>query len=796
MLAKYCADCHADGEAKGGIAFDTFKSDADLAGNHELWLKVVKNLRTNLMPPAKKEKPSAEEVKRLENWVKYDAFGINPTDPDPGRVTVRRLNRIEYRNTVRDLLGVDYNTDVEFPPDDTGYGFDDIGDVLTLSPMLLEKYLTAAKAIVTEAVPTVSRVIPETVLAGSRFRLGESKAPRNGGRGGRDAMLSMSYYEPATASLSHTVEHAGTYHVVLDLAVRGNFDFDPGRCQISFKMAGKELLQKEFGWYDNKTFRFDFEQKLEAGDSQLTFELKPLVPVDKRINSLDIRLVSVTLRGPGEEKYQVRPRNYDRFFAKPVPAASADKKAYAAEILNGFTRKAFRRPVDKATVERYVKLAESVYKQPGKNFETGIFQAMIAVLASPRFLFRLEEIQPESSGKSRYGLLDEYSLASRLSYLLWSTTPDETLLDLAAKGQLRQELTHQVKRMLEDPRSEQMVQNFTGQWLQTRDVESISINARAVLARDNNTTNQVRGFGNRSKPALELDRELRTAMEKETTMLASSIVHEDRSITEFLDCDYAFLNEKLAKAYGMTNLDITGSEMRRVSLPTNSPRGGVLTAGSVLVVTSNPDRTSPVKRGLFILDNVLGTPSPPPPANVPALEAAEKDFKDHQPTLREALKLHREKPLCASCHNRMDPIGLAFENFNALGMWREKERGQTIEAGGKLVTGENFDTVRELKHILITEHRMDFYRCLTSKFLTYALGRGPEYYDLETIDRIVNRLDQEKGKFSALLYGVIESAPFQKQRTKATEVAAIAPAIPVSATSTTDKAAGKQLSKP
>jgi len=331
--------------------------------------------------------------------------------------------------------------------------------------------------------------------------------------------------------------------------------------------------------------------------------------------------------------------------------------------------------------------------------------------------------------------------------------------------------------MLDDPRSEQMVENFTGQWLQTRDVESIMINARAVLARDSGAPAGQRGFGRRSPPAVQLDRELRTAMEKETTLFVSSIVHDNRSVTRLIESDYTFLNEKLAKVYGITN--VTGNEMRRVSLPSDSPRGGVLTDGSVLVVTSNPDRTSPVKRGLFILDNFLGTPSPPPPPNIPALEAAEKDFKDHEPTLREALQAHRDKPLCASCHNRMDPIGLGFENFNALGMWREKERNQTIETGGKLVTGESFDTVRQLKHILATDHRLDFYRCLTAKFLTYALGRGTEYYDLETIDQIVNRLDQENGRFSALLNGVIESAPFQKQRKRATDVAEIPALSPV-----------------
>jgi hypothetical protein len=449
-----------------------------------------------------------------------------------------------------------------------------------------------------------------------------------------------------------------------------------------------------------------------------------------------------------------------------------------------------------------VAVAEKVYTQPGKNFETGVAHAIVAVLASPRFLFRLEESDRRSARRAAFAQVDEYSLASRLSYFLWSTMPDAELWQLAERGELRKNLSTQIKRLLDDPRSEALVENFTGQWLQTRDVEGIDINARAVLSRD---AGEQRDYARRRQrfqelsaipeekrtpeqkaelqemaerrrrfqrgPQIELDRDLRRAMREETEKSFACVVHEDRSVLELIDSDYTFLNEKLANHYGLTNLNITGAEMRRVTLPADSPRGGVLAHGSVLVVTSNPDRTSPVKRGLFILDNILGTPAPPPPGNVPALEVAEKDFKDHEPTLREALTLHREKPLCASCHERMDPLGLAFENFNALGMWREQERKQPIDTAGKLITGETFDSVRELKQLLATKHRMDYYRCLTEKFLTYAVGRGMEYYDAETIDKIVQRLDKENGRFSALLMGVIESAPFQKMRTQATESA-------------------------
>ncbi|MEO8426328.1 MAG: DUF1592 domain-containing protein [Verrucomicrobiota bacterium] len=834
LLTKYCADCHADGEKKGEVSFDTFKSDSDLVGDHDLWLKVVKNLHAGLMPPAKKTvRPTAEEMRKIGAWVKYDSFGLDPKNPDPGRVTVRRLNRVEYRNTIRDLMGVDFNTDVEFPPDDSGYGFDNIGDVLTLSPMLLEKYLAAAKVVVTEAVPAVGKVMPERTIAGGHFRGGES--PQDQGRGNQNQLggaKGFSYYDPTNVFTIFSADHDGTYRLTMTLAPKGNFNFDPGRCKVVFKVDDREVFAKEFGWDEGKAQPFDFEQKWTKGEHRLTFELQPLTPKEKYVNGIEMRIVSVAVRGPMDQKYWSTPRNYERFFPKPVPARLAARRTYARQLLADFTQKAFRRPVDEKHIARLEKLAESVFTQPGKSFEAGIAHAMIAVLASPQFLFRLEEPEKGSAGKM-YANVDEYSLASRLSYFLWSTMPDEELFQLAEHRELRKNLAAQVKRMLADPRSEQMVQNFTGQWLQTRDVEAMTINANVVLARDsgtedelasqrrrfqnqflnrpfNNATNRLgatnlvaqingtnapalaltnapgrgnfagRGRDNlnnfnrrreRDKPTVQLDKELKQAMQKETEMFVSNVVHEDRPVTELIESDYTYLNEKLAFAYALTNLDITGTEMRKVTLPPDSPRGGVLTDGSVLVVTSNPDRTSPVKRGLFVLSNFMGTPAPPPPANVPALSAAENDIKDHKPTLREALALHREAPLCASCHNRMDPIGLGMENFNALGMYREKERNQVIETPGKLITGESFNGVRELKHILATSHKMDFYRCLSEKLLTYSLGRGLEYYDLETVDQIVNRLDEADGRFSALLTGIIESAPFQKQRNKATPVA-------------------------
>jgi hypothetical protein len=641
ILVSYCYDCHGDGLARGNVAFDELKTDEALV-DHELWLKVLKNVRANIMPPEKKARPNDNERERLEHWIKVSAFGLDLQNPDPGRVTVRRLNRVEYRNTVRDLTGVDFRVELEFPPDDSGHGFDNIADVLTLPPMLLEKYFEAAKSIVARSVP--------------------------------DA--------------------------------------------------------------------------------------------------------------PGG-------RNYERFFGKAPAATVEARREHAREVLENFARRAFRRPVDDKTLDRLTALAESIYSQPGKTYEAGVSQAMVAVLASPRFLFREEGTEPIRR-PNEHPQVDEYALASRLSYFLWSTMPDEELFRLAAEGSLRKNLSAQVKRMLADRRSEALVRNFVGQWLHTRDIENIPIEERAVLAReDGSNTDRERNrrrfrelrdkpeesltpeekeelgrlraaFRNAGQPRVEMTGELRRAMRQETEKTFEYILREDRSLLELLDSDYTFLNERLARHYGIE--DVTGNEVRRVTLPADSPRGGVLGQGTILAVTSNPTRTSPVKRGVFILENILGLPPPPPPPDIPPLEDAARKTDGRTPTLREVLAVHREQPLCSSCHNRMDPLGLAFENFNAMGMWRDQEYGQPIDAAGKLVTGATFSDVRGLKRILVTQHQRDFYTALTEKLMTYALGRGMEYYDVETVDQIVARLAKADGRPSALLMGIVESAPFQKTR--------------------------------
>ena len=674
ILETYCYACHGYGERNGGHAFDDFKSDKDLVGDTKLWLAVLKNVRTGLMPPHGEARPTNDEQQRLFDWIEFDAFGIDPADPDPGRVTLRRLNRVEYRNTIRDLMGIDYDTSDEFPADDSGYGFDNVGDALSISPLLMEKYLNAAEAIVSEAVPA------------------------------------------------------------------------------------------------------------------------------KEVNA-------------GIVKAYQQYRQF--FFQGAAPSDPEQRDGYAREILGRFARRAYRRPVDKETIDRLVTLAKTAYTAPGQTFEAGVGRAVVAVLSSPRFLFRVENVPAGTDGQ-RFPATDDFALASRLSYFLWSTMPDDELMRLADRGELRANLAAQVTRLLKDPRSKALSDNFAGQWLRARDIEHMEIEPIGALGlareldrlqrelwkmrherrraqndksdddsagvkkdetkKDNQKKDESKRdarWEEREKIRAEHRRlvgltgmftsEVRRAMRDETLAYFDYIARENRDVTELIDSNYTFVNETLAKHYGIEG--VKGDKIRRVELPAGSPRGGVLTQGTLLGVTSNPSRTSPVKRGLFILDNILGSPAPPPPPpNVPILEVARDSITEHEPTVREAQELHRREPLCKACHARMDPLGLALENFNAMGMWRDTEQGRPIDASGELMTGEKFDGIRQLKTIIKEKHRLDFYRCLTEKLLTYALGRGLEYYDEHTVDVIVAKLDQGQGKFSALVMGIVESAAFQKRR--------------------------------
>ena len=609
--------------------------------------------------------------------------------------------------------------------------------------------------------------------------------------------LDLSYYEPAMVSSTAVVEHAGTYEVEFNYQALERYvdtQFDLNKCRVIFKIDGEVVFEKEMAREGyGRRFSYRFERAWSPGAHDLAMEIQPVLPASERIRDLRLRLDNVTIRGPYSPDHYIVPENYRRFFPRAVPESMTERESYAREILTEFTRRAFRRPATSATVDRLVNLAMQVSSQPGQSFEAGVAQAMVGVLVSPRFLFREEALEPLKPGEV-YPDVDEFSLASRLSYFLWSTMPDAELLDLAERGRLRENLARQVTRMLDDRRSQQFVKNFSGQWLQGRDVEDIAISetevflrehpnpemarARTVFQRINRIPREQRtdeqqaelsaAFGVfrafRSQKIPSLERSVRRAMRAETERYFDYIIREDRDLVEFIDSNYTFLNEELAEHYGIDHVEIKGERMRRVELPEGHPRGGVLTQGTVLAVTSNPGRTSPVKRGVFILENILGTPPPPPPPNIPGLEEVATEEELAKLSLRETLALHASNSMCASCHSRMDPLGLALENFNAMGRWRDEEMNKPIDSHGTLVSGEGFSSVQELKKILATNHREQFLHTFTEKMLTYALGRGMEYYDTVTLDRIVHELEEKGARPSVLLAAIIDSAAFQKAR--------------------------------
>jgi hypothetical protein len=474
------------------------------------------------------------------------------------------------------------------------------------------------------------------------------------------------------------------------------------------------------------------EGKLSAGEHVVTFVTKAVKPDSEGelVNLVLQPKISVT--GPIAADRRSYPDSHQRiFFAGEPPAEPAARRQYAHDILQRIASRAFRRPVDEATLVRLTNLAMAEEK-----FEHGIANGLLAILTSPRFLFRTE-LQPQPDNPTSRHPLDDYALASRLSYLLWLSLPDEKLTKLAAEGELRDHLHEQVRRMLDDPKSARFIEDFAGQWLRTRNVLMTPISRRED----------------------EIDA-VRASMKRETEMLLEYIVRNDRDLVELITANYTFLDEKLAEYYGIPG-DFN-DEFQRVELPADSHRGGILTHGSFLVSTSNPDRTSPVKRGLFVLENLLATQPPPPPANVPSLEDAKVEGKPRA-TVREQLEAHRSDPACAACHTHFDPIGIVLENYDVIGQWRDDERGATIDPSATTVTGDDLKGIEDLRKY-VAGNREQFYRCVSEKLMTYALGRGLEPYDAVTIDRITESLLADGGRFSTLLVKVVDSPAFQMRR--------------------------------
>ncbi len=726
FFERYCLDCHGE-RRRGGLDLRGFSDAASLEQHRAKFEAILQNLESNLMPPPHKPQPPAAERTALVTWLRQTLYPVDCQQPDPGRVTLRRLNRVEYANTIRDLVGVEYDTSTEFPQDDVGYGFDNIGDVLSLPPVLLEKYLVAAQRILDRAIVTDPPPPPVHRPAERQWRGG---APRDGG--------------------GRTLASAGEIRFRFEVPAAGEYEV---RVRAGGDQAGPEPVKMALRWADREVRvwevtataavpqRVTHSLNLSAGAHELALAFlndyyQPEGP-DPAARDRNLHVFAVEVAGPVLRELPPLPASHRRiFFVEPAARTPEAERDCARRLVGEFARRAYRRPVAPEEINGLLGLYDQA-RADGDNFEAGVKLALTAVLISPHFLFR-GELQPEPDNPRRIHPIGEFALASRLSYFLWSSMPDEELFQLAAARRLRANLEPQVRRMLRDPRARALVDNFAGQWLQFRTLE--------VAAPDPAT---YPGF----------DDTLRAAMRREAELFAEHIFREDRSVLEFLDADWTFVNGPLARHYGLESVE--GEAFRKVSLR-GTPRGGVLTMGSFLTITSNPTRTSPVKRGKWVLDNLLNQPPPPPPPNVPELP----DNPEARLTgsLRQRLEQHRADPMCASCHALMDPIGLAFENFDGVGRWRDQDQGFPVDPAGQLASGEAFQGPTDLKRLLLTAKRDDFLRCFASKLLTYALGRGLEYYDDCAVEGVVATARRGQYRFSAVVLGVVQSVPFQFRR--------------------------------
>ena len=744
FLKLYCFSCHAGEHPTAGLALDRYPIDHSLIENREVWESVLDMLTTNQMPPAESMQPPPEAAEAFvahTRTIFERADSIGPSDP--GRVTVRRLNKVEYKNTVRDLLGVDFDPTEDFPEDDIGYGFDNIGDVLSVSPLLMERYLKAAERIA-ERVILVNPPPPA-----KRYRSGQQLEPHSPDIPDKpfrllDPTAKVAWKTgPFTIGSAHFRFHPDTENI-FRATLHAEMDRDiPAKVALFIQgealenISAPEKLAQLVGIDLTKDNKIQILETFEiiTRDPKNPQTVETLISRTAHIEKVGIAMVK-PIQGEPTGKLQIhtissegpldtRPTSQRKILACTPGIPQAEQ---TREILTRLLRRAYRRPPSSQEVEKLAQFVELI-QRGGSKWEAGIQHAIKIILCSPKFLFRLELDALSQSPKPHP--IDEFQLASRLSYFLWSTMPDDELLALAEKKQLTVNLEIQVNRMLANPKALELARNFGTQWLQIQRLETIVPDPTLFPT-----------FTHR----------LRDAMLKETELFLNSIFCEDRCILELLDANYTFLNQPLANHYGIVDTQgnwmgqtvsrpggeaIKGSVFQRVFLQ-GASRGGILAHASVLTATSNPTRTSPVKRGRWVLEQILGSPPPPPPPNVPELKEGHET--DRGITLRQRLEQHRADPACANCHAKMDPIGFALENYNAIGAFRIKEGESEIDATATLPDGTSFEGIAELKQIL-GDRKRNFARCLTEKMLIYALGRGLEYYDQPIIERIVTQLE-------------------------------------------------------
>jgi Protein of unknown function (DUF1592)/Protein of unknown function (DUF1588)/Protein of unknown function (DUF1587)/Protein of unknown function (DUF1595)/Protein of unknown function (DUF1585)/Planctomycete cytochrome C len=727
-LGHYCVDCHNKEESESGIVLDRYDNQEAAVKDGPTWLRVRDALQGRIMPPADMPQPSAEELDGMISWIENDFLAAScATQVGSAPVVIRRLNRQEYNNTIRDLLGLDLKLADGFPADEIGFGFDNVGSALNISPAHIEKYLDAAELALQKAIvlPDAKEYSPIELIGLKTYPL-----PPKG-----------------AVEFKHSLK-PGRYLADFSLVRVGIPEsVPPPRLVIGF---GKDRRTVDAVQVQDETVVYRYWLKVAEGDRLVHVSLarvlaedpnvvKPAdvaanVSGDKRYgNETGLHVDSMVVRGPVNLKTEQLPESHRRILVSTPEYGDESRLESARQVITRFAERAFRRPVTPEEIERVLKIFRLAHAR-GESYERAVQLSLTTVLASPQFLFLVE---PGEAGPDRP--LTEYELASRLSYFLWSSMPDDELFREARAKSLRSNLRKQVGRMLDDPRSDQFVENFTGQWLQLRKL--------AGVARDKEL------FGS-------FDESLRDAMRGETERYFAHILRKNRSVLELLDSDYTFVNETLARHYQIEGVKGTG--FRQVAL-SDRRRGGVLTHASVLTLTSNPNRTSPVKRGQWILQQILGTPPPPPPPEVAKLDES-KQAADTA-SLRDRMEIHRTKPECATCHQQMDPMGFALENFDAIGRWRSADGEFPIDPSGELIGGRKFADVQELKRLLSSTSSKKFARTLIENMLTYSLGRGLETYDYCLVEDIRKQLVADDHRIQSIVFGIVESQAFQNRGT-------------------------------
>ncbi len=751
LIRVACYKCHGPDKQKGDLNLSTIGDGAAALAALKTWHDVAEKVQNGEMPPKKSDPLAAADKAKLLAWIK----AAKATAPaDPGRVTIRRLNRAEYNNVIRDLTGLDLKPSAEFPEDDVGDGFDNIGDVLTIPPLLMEKYLIAADQVLEKALITEQPTFHVEAAQWSVLDDGKERAPATDAKnvsftalGEVRGFLSFPVSGRYTVKIKAGGDQAGNEPVMLGVKVDDKLVapvkvLQKSASVVSVVIDVKRGMRPVAIAFMNPFNEADAAEPLPPAAPVKPGAAKPATPgatakapvapaksaKAPRVRALTVE--SFDLIGPPTPAL---PESHRRIMIARPDAKTAKRDA-AKSILEAFATRAYRRPITKEQGERLLAVFDVADKN-GEVFGEAVRLALKGVLVSPAFLFRIEVDRPgDAAGIYK---LDDYDIASRLSFFLWSSLPDEALLDAAKAGKLGSdpsEIERQVARMLKDPKSRALIDNFFTQWLGLRKLSFIQPD---------------------SKIFPEFSPELRKDLYDEVIAFVENLMREDRSVLEILDADYSFLNARLAKHYGLPA--VPGTALRKVKL-TDANRGGVVTMGGILAITSLPTRTSPVKRGKWILEQILGDPPPPPP---PMVEALDKGSEGAGVTLtvRQRLERHRADPVCASCHERMDPIGFGLENFDGIGRWRDQDAGNALDTSGVLPSGQQFKGPIELRRIF-AERKEQYLACLSGKLLTFALGRGVELSDEPAIQKISDALEANQYRFSVLVTEIAKSYPF------------------------------------